>query len=87
MSAPYHPETDGQTERANRMIEQTLRAYVNAKLDNWCRFLPNVEFALNNAVQSSTGFTPFYLNSLRNHVAGCAALWTGILVARTVAFG
>jgi len=31
MSTAYHPETDGQTERANRTIEDILRAYVNTQ--------------------------------------------------------
>ena len=28
--------------------------------------LPVIEFALNNAVHASTGFTPFYVNSLKH---------------------
>lgn len=60
-STAYHPRTDGQTERANRTIEQILRAYVNAQQDDWDEHLTAVEFAYNNTKQSSTGFTPFYL--------------------------
>jgi hypothetical protein len=32
MSAPYHLQTDGQTERANRTLEEILRAYVRSNL-------------------------------------------------------
>ncbi|GMF24202.1 unnamed protein product [Phytophthora fragariaefolia] len=32
----------------------------------WSTLLPQVEFVLNNAVHSSTGFTPFYVNGLRH---------------------
>ena len=59
-STAYHPETDGQTERVNRTLEQVLRAYVGYHQDDWDRWLPLVEFAYNNAKQASTGLTPFY---------------------------
>ena len=61
-STAYHPQTDGQTERTNRTLEQILRAYVNRNLDNWDRCLGPAEFAINNARQASTGESPFYLN-------------------------
>src|ERR1700688_3683798 len=35
MSTAYHPQTDGQTERANRTIEDILRAYVNTQQNDW----------------------------------------------------
>ncbi|KAG3116416.1 hypothetical protein PI125_g4664 [Phytophthora idaei] len=50
MSTAGHPQTDGQTERVNRVVED----------------IPLVEFALNNAVHASTGFTPFNVNGLAN---------------------
>lgn len=62
MSTAYHPQTDGQTERANRTIEEMLRAYVSAKQNDWDQHLTAVEIAYNNSKQISTGFSPFYLN-------------------------
>jgi transposase InsO family protein len=62
MSTAYHPQTDGQTERANRSIEDILRAYVGKKQDDWDEHLTAVEIAYNNSKQLSTGFSPFYLN-------------------------
>jgi len=62
MSTAYHPRTDGQTERANRTIEQMLRAYINARQDDWDEHLDAVEIAYNNSKQASTGFSPYYLN-------------------------
>ena len=62
MSTPYHPQSDGQTERMNRLLEETLRHYVNANQTNWVSLLPLAEFAINNAWQSTIQSTPFYLN-------------------------
>jgi len=61
MSSSYHPETDGQTERTNRTLEQVLRHYVAPTQDDWERHLPLVEFALNNAQQESSRTSPFFL--------------------------
>ena len=63
LSTAFHPQTDGQTERMNRTIEQMLRMFVNSAHDDWDVFLPMVEFAYNNASQDSTGETPFVLNT------------------------
>jgi hypothetical protein len=62
LSSSYHPQTDGQTERVNRILEQTLRHYVDYEQTNWDKYLALAEFAYNSAVQSSTGYSPFYLN-------------------------
>ncbi|KAE9182864.1 hypothetical protein PF004_g24118 [Phytophthora fragariae] len=66
MSTADHPQTDGQTERVNRVLEEILRSVCAAEPTKWSALLPQVEFALNNAVHSSTGFTPFYVNGLRH---------------------
>ena len=63
LSTAFHPETDGQTERVNRVIGEYLRSFVNEKQDNWDMLLPMAEFAINNSVHTSSGFTPFFLNS------------------------
>lgn len=68
MSTSYHPQTDGQSERANRTIEQILRGFVNVAADDWDTFLPLAEFAYNNSVNPSTGYTPFFLNYGRDPV-------------------
>lgn len=60
VSSAYHPETDGQTERVNRILGEMLRHYTNWKYDNWDLNLPLVEFAHNNAPSSATGMTPFF---------------------------
>jgi hypothetical protein len=62
LSTAYHPQSDGQTERMNRILEDVLRHYVNPRGTDWEEFLPAVEFAVNNAWQESVRNTPFFLN-------------------------
>ncbi|POM61183.1 reverse transcriptase [Phytophthora palmivora] len=66
MSTADHPQTGDQTERVNRVLEDTLRSICAETPRSWLDQLPMVEFALNDAVHASTGFTPFYLNGLRH---------------------
>ena len=61
-SSAYHPQTDGQTERVNRVLEDYLRHYVSPLQDNWVDMLSFAEFAYNNSVHESTGASPFRLN-------------------------
>ena len=62
MSTAFHPQTDGQTERQNRTLEEMLRAYVNYEQDDWDEHLTAAELAHNCAEHASTGFSPYYLN-------------------------
>eukprot|EP00253_Pinus_taeda_P016913 PITA_16913 len=55
----YHPQTDGQTERVNQMVEDMLRAYVMQKPTRWEDYLHLVEFAYNNGYHTSTQMSPF----------------------------
>lgn len=63
LSTAYHPQTDGQTEVMNKTLKTMLRAFIDNKQSNWDQLLPSLEFAYNNAVNASTGFSPFFLNS------------------------
>jgi hypothetical protein len=62
LSTSFHPQTDGQTERLNQVIEQYLRIFCNYQQDNWHSLLPVAEFAYNNAYQASIKTSPFYAN-------------------------
>lgn len=62
LSTAFHPETDGQTERVNSVINQYLRAYTSYQPDNWVPLLPLAEFAYNNTVHTATGVAPFFAN-------------------------
>ena len=68
MSTAYHPQTDGQTERVNRVLEEALRSYVTASQDDRDRYLPSLQFAYNTARHTSTGETPFFLTYDRNPI-------------------
>ena len=61
MSTAYHPQTDGQTERANRTLQAMLRSYAESRND-WDEWLPFVAAAYNSTVHESTGRTPFEMN-------------------------
>jgi hypothetical protein len=61
-STAFHPQTDGQTERMNRTIEQMLRFIVDYRQTNWDTLLPIVEFAMNNHRSATTTYSPFFLN-------------------------
>ena len=62
LAAPQHPQTDGQSERSIRTFIQLMRAYTESQRDQWELFLPVFEFAMNNAISSVTGITPFFAN-------------------------
>ena len=64
MGSGYHPESSGQVERFNQLLEQTLRCTVHqmAETRKWVDLLPVIEFAMNNSPNRTTGYTAFYLN-------------------------
>ncbi|CAI7839790.1 unnamed protein product [Closterium sp. NIES-53] len=61
MSSAYHPQSDGQTERLNQIVEQLLRAACKDDINKWDLHLPVLEFAYNNAKHGATGETPSFL--------------------------
>ena len=58
-STAYHPQTDGQTERVNQVLEDMLRMYVIDKPTKREDYLHLVEFAYNNGQQASFGMSPY----------------------------
>jgi len=59
MSSAFHPQTDGQTEAANRVIVMYLRCFTGDRPRQWLRWLPWAEYTYNTAYQSSLRETPF----------------------------
>src|SRR3981189_2664311 len=58
-STAFHPQTAGQTERVNQILEDMLRMYVMNQPKKWEEYLHLVEFAYNNNFQASTKLSPF----------------------------
>ncbi|KAK2999261.1 hypothetical protein RJ639_023459 [Escallonia herrerae] len=59
MSSSYHPESDGQTERFNSMLEEYLRHFVSATQKNWVKLLDVAQLCFNSRKSSSTGKSDF----------------------------
>ena len=60
-SSPYHPQTNGLTERVNGIVINMLSKFVDKDQKNWDQLLPYVVFAYNTSKHSSTGYCPFFL--------------------------
>ena len=60
LSISFHPQTDGQTERTNAILEQYLRGYINYQQNNWAELLTMAEFSYNKTISATTGITPFF---------------------------
>ncbi|GJR77172.1 reverse transcriptase domain-containing protein [Tanacetum coccineum] len=73
MSAAYHPQTDGQSERTIQSLEDMLQACVIDFGKGWERHLPLVEFSYNNSYYASIKAAPFealYGQKCRSPVCG-----------------
>jgi hypothetical protein len=58
-STAYHPQTGGQTERVNQILEDMLRACALSYGAKWEDCLPFAEFSYNNSYQASLQMAPF----------------------------
>jgi transposase InsO family protein len=58
-NSAYHPQTDGQMERVNQILEDMLRACVMEYPGSWDKNLPWAEFSYNNSYQESLKMAPF----------------------------
>ena len=59
----YHPQSQGQVERMNAVVSQTLRCLMTdvPDLSRWRDYLPTVEMVVNSLPNRSTGYSPFFL--------------------------
>ena len=61
-STEFHPQTDGQTERLNSVLEQYLRIYTDYQQSDWANLLPLAKFSYNNSKHFATTLSPFFAN-------------------------
>ena len=61
MATARHQQTDGQAEIAVRTLKRTARKFASYSNKDWDRNIHQLQFALNDSISASTGFTPFYL--------------------------
>jgi hypothetical protein len=57
----YHPQTNGQVERYNRTIINSLRGYVSERQNDWDEFSSALTFGYNCRIHSSLGYAAFEL--------------------------
>ena len=61
ITSAYHPRTNGQTERFNHVLIDSLRKYTEENPLEWPKWIPFVLLAYRSKIHSTTGFTPFEL--------------------------
>jgi hypothetical protein len=61
LSTARHQESDGQSEIGIKTAKTILKHYADYSQGNWTTHLKTMEFAVNDSVSASTGFTPFFL--------------------------
>jgi hypothetical protein len=75
-STTFHPQTDGQTERVNQVLEDMLRACALEYGSSWDDNLPYAEFSYNNSYQASIEMAPF--EALYGKKCTTPLLWSGV---------
>ena len=61
LTTARHQQANGQAEVTIRTVKRTARKYLTYKAKNWDSIVGLIEFALNDATSSTTGFSPFFL--------------------------
>ncbi|KAI2647704.1 Transposon Tf2-6 polyprotein [Labeo rohita] len=59
LSSGHHPQTNGQTERANQQLERFLRCFAGEHQRSWARYLVWAELSNNIHTSSATKLSPF----------------------------
>ncbi|KAL0159827.1 hypothetical protein M9458_043552, partial [Cirrhinus mrigala] len=59
LSSGFHPQTNGQTERANQQLERFLRCFASEHQRSWANYLVWAELSNNLHTSTATGLSPF----------------------------
>ena len=79
-TSPYHPQTDGQTERFNGTLKSMIRKFTASNQKDWDEHLPYLLFAFREVPQESTEFSPFellYGRRVRGPLDALKEAWVG----------
>lgn len=61
LTSPYHPQTNGQTERFNRTLAASLTVFVERNQKDWSDYVAAITFAYNISEHAVTHTSPFEL--------------------------
>ena len=61
ISTAYHPQTDGQSERTNQTLETFLRIFCNEQQNDWAKWIPLAQYAINTRPSHTTKIPPYEL--------------------------
>jgi hypothetical protein len=59
ISTAYHPQTDGQSERTNQTLETYLRIFCNEQQNDWAKWVPLAQYAINMRASQTTKIPPY----------------------------
>ena len=66
-SPSFHPQTDGQTERVNALLELYLRHFVSANQTDWAKLLDVAQFSYNLQRSEATERSRFTLGTIKTN--------------------
>ena len=84
-STTFHHQTDGQSERVIKVLEDMLRRCVIDYEGSWDRHIPLVEFVYNNSFQLSIGMTPY--EALYGRKCRTSMCWTELGEKKIISLG